>query len=585
MPAKLFAQDLTVNAAIDSPQAYLGQNLTLQVTIEGAVSGDLNPELPPLSGFMIYQSGTSQNFSMINGRTSASLTYNYTLVPQKSGNFTIGAIKVKFRGKEYLTAPISLKVLSKAPPSAPTPVGTRSPQAPAGNQGRILFATAHADKNTVYVDQQVTYTFCFYRTVNLLSSPQFTEPVFTGFINRQLKPYTSYETTLDGRYAHAEETSYALFPTAPGEYTIPPINLRCEVQAPSPQNHDPFNDDFFKSFFAQGQAKELSTEAVKIKVLPLPGNKPADFSGAVGRYQISAQLDKNEAEVNSPLTLNLIVKGEGNLKTITCPKLPAQNHFKFYEPTSTVEFAPQGDRMGGELKFTQVIIPLKAGNFTFPALSFSYFDPDKKTYVNIQTQPLAVKVKPGAGNLTEINPAQAAPQPNPTPTQTETKDQLRFIHKQPSPSYSPLERSGWFLPMLLLPWGILLLGLIIKLVMTAKTKNAETTRSSRAYKTARAALQKIKTADCQIMLPQASEIIHQYLEAKFSDEAGGLSLEQLQDFLSRHQASPEIFSALKEILENADCASYAPSQLSEKSAPVWRDKAQQLLIRMEKELK
>jgi len=582
----LQASEITITAAIDNPEVYLGQNVNLQITIGGGITSGLNPKLPDLSNFRVYQPGVSQNISIVNGKMSASFSYNYTLVPLKTGNFIIGEIKVEYQGKEYFTPPIPIKVLSSsaapAPPPGIKPTQEKSPHTQ--GKGRILLATSQVDKHTVYVDQQVIYTFRFYRTVNLVSSPQFAEPTFTGFITEKLKPYTSFETTLDGRYANMEESSYALFPTAPGDYTIPPITLRCEIQAPPPQNSDPFNDAFFKNFFSQGQVREITSDEVKIKVIPLPENKPADFSGAVGSYQVTASLDKSKSEVNSPVTLKISVSGQGNLKTVNCPKLPVLDEFKLYEPANSLNLSKSNNFVQGSKEFSIVMIPLKAGNYTIPPISFTYFNPETKTYSRTQSKALKLKIEPGPGNLNSIHPNNAATSTaNPKP---EFKEDIRYIHVRPERDYVPLYHSRFYLTLLFLPWLIFAILILVNLLRRVIRQTASSDRRSGAYKTAKRKLIRLEAGkEIAQILPSISKILNEYLQDKFSFTCEGMSLEQLTDFLQEHRVASETTKLLKEIYENADCARYAPTQLAEKSVLVWKEKGMKVLERLEKELK
>ena len=53
-------------------------------------------------------------------------------------------------------------------------------------------------------------------------------------------------------------------------------------------------------------------------MLPLP-QKPTDFSGAVGKLNIKAQLNKTDVKEGDPVNLRIVIAGVGNLKLMRQP--------------------------------------------------------------------------------------------------------------------------------------------------------------------------------------------------------------------------------------------------------------------------
>ena len=105
-----------------------------------------------------------------------------------------------------------------------------------------------------------------------------------------------------------------MFPQLTGKLQIPSITFNGIVVQ---QNR---NIDPFEAFFNGGSGyvevkKQIVAPSIDIQVDPLP-QRPANFSGGVGKFTISAQLDKTEAKANDPISLRVIVSGVGNLKLI-----------------------------------------------------------------------------------------------------------------------------------------------------------------------------------------------------------------------------------------------------------------------------
>src|SRR5262249_40120157 len=68
----------------------------------------------------------------------------------------------------------------------------------------------------------------------------------------------------------------------------------------------------------------VQSEPLHLEVLPLPdAGKPADFSGAVGTFDLHVSASPRELKAGDPVTITTTVEGDGNLAAITPPLLPA----------------------------------------------------------------------------------------------------------------------------------------------------------------------------------------------------------------------------------------------------------------------
>src|SRR4030065_827318 len=91
------ASGITVSAFIDKAEATLDDQLNLSVTVNGAQKIS-EPVFPPVKDFQIIPNGNSSEVKIINGVFSASKAFNYILIPQREGNFTIEQIRVEVQG-------------------------------------------------------------------------------------------------------------------------------------------------------------------------------------------------------------------------------------------------------------------------------------------------------------------------------------------------------------------------------------------------------------------------------------------------------------------------------------------------------
>ncbi len=92
---------------MDKSQASLDDYIVLKVTVEGTRE---EPTMPDLSAFKFQSRGSSSQVSIINGRMSSKLEYNYILYPQKTGSFTIGPFMLDADGKKAQSSPLTVTI-------------------------------------------------------------------------------------------------------------------------------------------------------------------------------------------------------------------------------------------------------------------------------------------------------------------------------------------------------------------------------------------------------------------------------------------------------------------------------------------
>ena len=136
-----------------------------------------------------------------------------------------------------------------------------------------------------------------------------------------------------------------------------------------------------RNFFGmlEGRQHSFTSDTPAITVVPVPtAGAPASFNGAVGEYSISQyEAGPTSVAVGDPITLKIRIAGRGSFDTVTLPTNidAAWREFKTYPPTSKAE--------AGSKNFEQIITPQNAEVKEIPAFAFSYFDPDRRTFVTL----------------------------------------------------------------------------------------------------------------------------------------------------------------------------------------------------------
>lgn len=369
-----------MSATVKPQQIYLNERATLQVTISGQtqLKHIQPPVLELLPEFIATYAGVSDQYRWLENGISPLITWSYELIPQKTGKFTLKKIRVPYDGKTYVADTLSVTVLpplkkrveQKAAPNSFT-------DALSGSSHKI---EAFVDKTRPYVNEQVTYVFRHLYTTQLPSSDSPKLPSMSGFRTREV-PSTQWVTkVIDGTKYRVSDIRVALFPIAAGRTTIESAKLRL-----------PDSFDFGRS----DVPKHLLTTPIRIDVRPLPqAGKPANFTGAVGEYQITAEVKETEIRVGAGFTLWLQVFGPGDIETLESPSLPSIPDVALYDPKVTTEVDEVDSKIQGRRIYEYVVVPARAGSLTIPEIAYSYFHPKKNRYQVTQTDIITITVLP-----------------------------------------------------------------------------------------------------------------------------------------------------------------------------------------------
>jgi hypothetical protein len=382
----LYADVISFNASVDKKTVALNDSFIYSITISGDGRNLPEHQIENMFEFNRFGTSTSQSMTIVNGKSNVSITYKYTLGPKRTGKFTIPSATIKYNGKTYSTESIEIEITPakniQSVPSAnvrQTNVRQHSSQNPLGK----VFVKASVNKMTVYENEKLVYKFGFYTNVELLSNPEYYPPDFVGFWNDGSKPKDRYEVIDESNY-HVDEVSTVLYPVGPGVKTIAPTKLKITIMDSS--NSD---DDFFSVFsnMGRGRTKVLETNPVEVKVVALPQEgRPSNFKGAVGDFKIKSSADKQNAETNEPVTLTVTVSGNGNIKSVADIHFDDYSGFKKYD--TVVANVSDNSK-----EFKIIFIPQLPGDKKIPAASLSFFNPLKKQYETIKTQPEIVFVR------------------------------------------------------------------------------------------------------------------------------------------------------------------------------------------------
>ena len=405
------AQHISVSAP---SHVAAGENFRVAYTIntsdvEEFRMGGVQEGLEVIAG--PYTSSQS-SYQMINGHTSSSssVTITYTLYAAKNGSFTIGASHALVGGKRVSSRPVKIQVSGHAQRTngAPNMHGQDSYDQPhmrsAGSaiSGSDLFIKVSASKKRVHEQEPILLTYKVYTQVDL-TQLEGKMPDLKGFHTQEVplpQQKTFHTETVNGRpYKCVTWSQYVMYPQMTGRLEIPSITFKGIVVQ---QNR---NVDPMEAFFNGGSGyvevkKDIKAPGITLQVDPLP-QRPANFSGGVGKFNISASLDKKEVKAGEPITLRVVVGGIGNLKLLKQPVVNFPKDFDKYDAKVTDKTRLTANGVEGNMVYDFLAVPRNQGSYTIPSVELTYYDTSKNAYKTIKTQPFKVEVEKGDGTSAE----------------------------------------------------------------------------------------------------------------------------------------------------------------------------------------
>lgn len=401
---------------VEAPQQVVeGQKFSVTFQLVNAPSTPAgNPAIPSIPNCkLLFGPGISQSSSYqnINGHESSSSTigYTYSYKAVKAGTVTIGAAKMNVGGRSLSTKPIKLQIL---PPDRSAQRGTQSSvqaydidtqTADKPVSGKDVFIRIVLSKPTAYEQEGVLCSIKLYTKYQVSKFITNVQPAYNGFMAEEVP------VTLQGRFESVGGENYfayvikqsVLFPQQTGKLTISSGSYDLTVQ-----QFETINTSFGRMRSPVDKTIKVNSNTASINVMPLPSPRPADFSGAVGRFSVTRALTSKKIRTNEAATIKLIISGQGNFKSLTPPKFGFSSQFDQYDPQTAVTASPSGATLSGKVTVDYTFVPQSVGQFAIDGTSFTYFDLNSHQYRTIKVDGFNLNVEKGsASNAVKYNDA------------------------------------------------------------------------------------------------------------------------------------------------------------------------------------
>ncbi len=561
LPGAAFAKDISFEASIERNTIYLGEGVQLNLQFQGTTDVPA-PTLSEIDGLQSRYVGPSTMMSIVNGRMSSSITHIYNMVPLKTGKFQIGPLKIEHDGNTYNSNALTLEVLDNADRGGSG--HAKEQRKPDINVRDRVLLKMQAAKSKAYINETVPLTIKLYVSnigVRDIQFPEFKhENVSAGAFDKPLQ----YQEQIGGTAYDVVEFKTQIFGTRAGEYKLGPAKLKANIitrqkrKMPSSPFDDFFRDDFFGGY--ETTPIELSSNALALSVLPFPDKKPDDFKGAVGDFDLKIEASPAEVKAGDPVTLKMIITGDGNFNTVTSPALKQYEGFKTYEP--------QVKQEGNNKIFEQVFIPMTDSVKKLPEVSFSFFNPGKGQYQTLVKGGISLKVAKvsNMGNATILE----APQPGERPVKNEIYGRdIIYIKESPGNIKKKgdyLYKNVFFIMFQIVPLLFLVSAWFFQRHKEKLSSDTGYARRLTAPKKAKKGIQEAEHFLSRNMQQEfydsAFKTIREYLGNRFHVPSGGITVNVVDELLKDKNMDAALLEKLKHIFAACDIARYAPDALA-----------------------
>lgn len=552
---------LSVSASMDDHDISLDEDTTITVSISGAMSTS-EPVVPKVSGLSIIKTGHSSQVQIVNGSMSSVSEHIYTVVPDHEGSYTIPAFSVFSNGVEYKSNPLTLTVTRSTYGSSPNPIqnpfGTKSPQPTqqydqgSDQESPKFWIESSVSSKQPYVSEQILFKFKLY-SLTSLQTDEFVLPDFNDFWVEEITPERRDQEIINGQRYATYEKVYALFPMKAGDITIGETALNVQYQVYDQRNSSNldrfFNDPFFNMGKTKLRSKRLKAPPIDLHVKSLPKPVPDDFTNLVGDFGVQTSLSEDQIQAGGTVTLEIVFSGVGNIKDAEIPEFKL-NEIKTYADKPVLEMQKSSKVLSGKKIFKIALVPTKPGEYTIPALHFSYFDPKKSEYVPLNIDSRSLVVLPSQTETTNSLLTQTFNQSGQQEVMYQDIAPIPMDPDRMMKNNININPTIFYIFVLGLPC-LFLIFIPLRFIMQKTRGNR---RKYFRRETHRVLMNKLKNPDGDI--DSLLEALRNYLAAHFNVHGKALTAAEMKELCLQNKISDSVANDLEQIVTDLEASQY-----------------------------
>ncbi|HWR33289.1 MAG TPA: BatD family protein [Chitinophagaceae bacterium] len=346
--------------------------------------------------------------------------YVFTLEAVRPGHFIIHGATALLDGKLYGSNQVIIEVISKKD-AINRDMGRDNSayllltgENPYNKIRQNLFLKVEVNKKNCYTGEPVLATFKLYSRLQsksaIVKSPGFYGFTVYDMVNLDDKEMST--ENVNGKFFDVHTIrKVQLFPLQSGIFTIDAMEVKNRVEfsrsSVNKKKEEKIAEDVLNNYgdeptYENTEVFETSmkTEPVLIAVKPVPSiNKPGEYNGAAGFFNISSSLSKTKIAKNEEIFFDVVISGKGNFTQLSPPVINWPDGVEGFEPVIRDSFEKSIFPLTGSRTYQYGFVCPKTGKYQLPQVNFSFFNPSSGSYKMISSAPVDLEV----GNKEKTN--------------------------------------------------------------------------------------------------------------------------------------------------------------------------------------
>lgn len=462
-----------------------------------------------------------------NKSKDEALTITYILQPKQAGHFPLPRVTIEVEGKTYQSSTQYIKILPANKENQPS---------------KDLFILSSVNRTSAYEQEPIVLTYKVYRQIKLNNLHE-KVPDIKDFLIQEIdlpvQKSFQFEHYNGINYQSTVWSQYVIYPQQSGKLEIPNVKFEGIIARQKP-NSDPMEEYFNGNKNFATEKVTLFAPSVTIDVKKLP-DAPSNYIGAVGKFTLKSSGKNINGKTGHPFAYQIIISGKGNFKMIKSPVLDIPKTFDVSEPqlSDSLRITQEGEV--GYRKYTYEITPKAIGEYVFPSNTYTYFDTEKKKYLQIKTKEIHVSVTKGNDDSKQENAESD-------------------IHNVKETLFKQAEKGG--LPYIILAYLLTLgIAMFVYSRMNGQKKTGKNNLSDRLIRKEIEAIERmVVSGKCHEGYNAIYSLIDKYLSIRLKQEDPLSNTEEIKRKLTEQGVSDEHIVSLNAILSQCQMAKYANIQ-------------------------
>jgi hypothetical protein len=402
----LSAQEIRLRLVVSDTDIGMQDFLKVRYQLEGVgekpdFPNSLFPDFTVLEGPEV-ESGYTEDASV-----KRYMGVSWLLKPNRKGRLLVPAMTVQYHGAIHTS---NAQVVTVRPPevdvSTDISLLIKPGESLTERVKKDVFVRLTVDKASCFVGEPVVATYLLY--TRLRSESRIVKRAsFNGFGVYDMDLPESGQTrmeTIDGkRYTVYVLRKVQLYPLQPGERMLDPMEVEHEVTfIREDKVGGPIGLNNALRKLADGAPDDAVVRHIQttthapemIVVKPLPADSEGTFSGAVGSFSMQVHLaEKPPYRAQDQLNLVVRISGKGNFPVLPPPQIRWPEGMETFEPVVKEQYLRFISPISGTKIFTFPFVCPKAGTYVLPVLRLRYFDPEARSYKNLESNAIQMMVE------------------------------------------------------------------------------------------------------------------------------------------------------------------------------------------------